>query len=246
MIFGWWKRRRRRKLLRSPFPEAWSEVLAELPFTRRLDDARSAKLRDHLRVLIAEKHWEGCGGLALTDEMRVSIAAQASRLILELPIEAYDRVTSILVYPRAFRTQETDTHSGVVAAGLASSAGPVVLSWDSTLRGGRDPDDGRNVVYHEFAHKLDGLDGGMDGIPPVPGDAAHATWRKVMSAEYRRHREAVERGRATLLDDYGATNPTEFFAVATECFFERPARLRDRHGDLYALLVSFYQQDPEP
>ena len=244
MVFSWLKQRRRRKLLREPFPEEWRATLEALPFYRSLQTDEQKRLRQHVRVLIAEKNWEGCRGLEITDEIQVTIAAQACLLVLELPHDAYRHITSILVYAQSFLTEQTMWTDGVVASGLASCDGPVVLAWDSTYAGGRDPSDGHNVVFHEFAHRLDDLDGTMDGIPPVPNREIHASWRRAIEAEYGRLCESLEHGHVTLLDEYAATNTAEFFAVATECFFEKPEEMRQKHEALYKLLASFYRQDP--
>lgn len=215
-----------------------------MPFYRTLRPEEQTLLQQHMRILLAEKSWEGCRGCELTEPMKVTIAAQACLLILHLPHEAYRRITSILVYPGSFRTEKTASNDGVGASGLASSHGPVVLAWDSAYRGGRDPNDGHNVVFHEFAHMLDGLDGSMDGIPPVPDSKVHATWRRVVDAEYKQLCNSLGRRRVTFLDEYAATNLVEFFAVATECFFERSVAMRKKHGKLHELFVAFYRQDP--
>lgn len=252
MVFSWllapMRQRARAALLATPFPPAWLDVLRGLPFYRQLDARGQARIRDDLRVLVAEKAWEGCGGLELTDEIRVTIAAQASLLLLNLEHEYYPGVTSILVYPSGFRSMAKAGPDGVVRPGAhhlgeAWSSGPVVLAWDASRHGAYDPDDGHNLVLHEFAHKLDLLDGLADGTPPLARDDLRA-WVATMSAEFAALRAAAAGGRATVLDRYGATNVAEFFAVATECFFERGAALRARHGELYACLRDYYQQDP--
>lgn len=249
-MFGWWRRRRRRKLLAQPMPEAWSGWIESLPFTRRLSAEERARLGDIARVLVAEKHWEGCGGLTLTEEMQVKLAAQAALLILNVDHEYYRDAESIFIYPGAYRNpHERHLESGVVGAGSVNLGeawyrGPVVLSWADAERGWTNQNDGRNVVLHEFAHKLDFLDGLGDGTPPLPDRVGYDSWKKVMTRVFEGLRDAEEEGRATLLDKYGATNPAEFFAVATECFFEKPGPLRNRHPELYEQLANYYRQDP--
>ncbi|HEX5052210.1 MAG TPA: M90 family metallopeptidase [Planctomycetota bacterium] len=240
---------RRRELLAAPFPAEWLPILQRLPFYRHLDERGQQRLRDDLRVLIAEKQWEGCGGLVLTDEIRVTIAAQASLLLLDIEHEYYADVQAILVYPSAYRTMPRRDKSGVVRDGQANLGeawqhGPVVLAWDAARGGALDPDDGHNLVLHEFAHKLDMLDGLADGTPPLRDRGEFAAWVRTMSAEFARLRAAAADGRATVLDKYGATNPAEFFAVATECFFEKSRQLQQRHAELYAVLRDYYHQDP--
>ncbi len=240
---------RRASLLEQPFPTEWEPYIARLPFYQALDDRGRGRVRDDLRVLVAEKNWEGCGGFTLTDEVRVTIAAQASLLLLNIEHEYYRQVTSILVYPAAYRTMPQRGADGVVREGQANLGeawrrGPVVLSWDDAKRGALDPGDGHNLVFHEFAHKLDMLDGAADGTPPIADRALFDRWVETMTREFRALREDTARGRATVLDTYGATNPAEFFAVATECFFEKSRQLAQRHPALYELLRAYYHQDP--
>jgi Mlc titration factor MtfA (ptsG expression regulator) len=241
---------RRRKLINQPFPAPWLPIVNALPFYRALDEAGQQRIRDILRVLVAEKDWEACGGLELTDEIKVTIAAQASLLLLNIQHTYYHNVKAILVYPSAYRTMPRADASGVVLKGRANlgeawqGRGPVVLSWDAAQHGALDARDGHNLVLHEFAHKLDMKDGLADGTPPFRDRSRFGAWVATMTQEYRALCNAAERNRATLLDHYGATNPAEFFAVATECFFEKGAQLKKRHASLYAVLQNFYQQDP--
>lgn len=252
-MFGWLfdphRHRARRSLLAGPFPPAWLPFVERLPFYRHLDERGQQRLRDDLRVLVAEKDWEGCGGLELTDEIQVTIAALASLLLLNLEHEYYADVQTILVYPSGWRKPAEFEAPGVSHAGLATlgeawARGPVILAWDAALGGALDPRDGHNLVLHEFAHRLDLLDGVADGTPPLPGRGELAAWVAAMTAEFQALRRADDDGRATLLDKYGATNPAEFFAVATECFFERGRELQQRLPRLYAVLQDYYQQDP--
>ena len=251
MLFSWLKQRRRKKLLAEPFPAAWLEILERnVQHYRRLTAEDQARLRDHLRIFIAERNWEGCAGLQLTDEMQVTIAAQACLLLLGLEHDYYPRVMSILVYPAGYvgRDEQLDEHGMLHGSearlGEAWYRGPVILSWADVLRGSRQGVDGQNLVLHEFAHQLDMEDRSIDGTPPLASREQYRHWNEVMTAEYERLVDAAERGRATLLDQYGATDPGEFFAVATECFFERSAALCQRHPKLYAVLRDFYHQDP--
>jgi len=248
MIFSWLKRRRRRALLATPFPAPWRDYLVRnVPHYRYLQLAEQEKLHNDLRIFVAEKHWEGCGGLEMTDEIKVTIAANASLLVLGLEHDCFDRVTSILVYPRGYvDPQPRMGPGGIMVAGEArlgeATRGVVVLAWSEV----RDDvlGDGHNVVFHEFAHQLDFLDGVVNGTPPLGSREAYARWKKVMTAEYQRLCDDAEHHRATLLDKYGTRNEGEFFAVATECFFERPVAMRHRHRELYNLLRDYYRQDP--
>ncbi len=215
----------------------------------------SPELRMHLETLvaqfIAETNWEGRGGLQVTDEMKVTVAAQACRLILGLEGTQYQWVRSIYLFPSTYSVAEMTVDGGGAPEekrshrhGEAWMRGPVVLSWNATKLGVANPDDGSNVVYHEFAHKLDMLDGYADGTPSLEGDVAYEAWVRIVGQEYRQLVQDAERGKKTLLSKYGATNTAEFFAVATEEFFERPDRLSDRHEELYWCLCRFYNQDP--
>lgn len=253
MLFDWLLRpirhARRASLLAEPFPGEWLPTVERLPFYRSLDERGQQRIRDDLRVLVAEKNWEGCGGLELTDEIRVSIAAQASLLLLNIEHEYYRHVTSILVYPAAYKTMPSQGADGLVREGQANlgeawKRGPVILSWDDARHGALDPKDGHNLVFHEFAHKLDMLDGSADGTPPIADKELFQRWVATMTAEFTALRNAAERGRATVLDTYGATNAAEFFAVSTECFFEKSRQLQKKHPALYDVLRDYYHQDP--
>jgi MtfA peptidase len=255
-MFEWWHERKRAEILETPFAEAWLTTLERnVAHYARLTEEEQRHLRNLTQVFIAEKTWEGCGGLELTDEMRVTIAAQACLLVLELPHRMYREVDSILVYPSAVlrpppqdgvfvRSRDPIASGPVALLGEAHHGGPVVLAWDRALRDGKRPQDGHNLVYHEFAHKLDMLDGSADGTPPLHDRAALARWSKACEAAFLELREQTARGAPSLLDSYGATNEAEFFAVATEHFFDRPKSLRDQLPALYTALAGFYRQDP--
>jgi Mlc titration factor MtfA (ptsG expression regulator) len=251
MILDWFRNRRRRQLLAEPFPPEWLKYLeSNVSVYPTLSEAEQARLRDKVRIFIAEKTWEGCGGLPITDEIKVTIAAQACVLVLGYDNFYFEKLRTILVYPHGYvAPQETVNQAGIIdeggsgRLGEAHYRGPVVLSWSDALAGGKTHRDGKNLVYHEFAHQLDMLDGAADGTPPMPGGQL-ARWRDVMTAEYERLVRDSEHGRATLLDEYGTTNEAEFFAVATECFFEKAAHMQRRHPKLYEVLRDFYRQDP--
>lgn len=219
-----------------------------MPVANRLRDPQRDRWLRNTRVFVAEKQFVGCNGLEVTDEVRVTIAAQACVLLIGLRQDVYPNVSEVLVYPSSYFAQASDglivSQSHRLGEAHAQHRGPVVLAWDSARHGGYDPRDGRNLVYHEFAHKLDFLDGLADGTPVFDDRAAFERWVDVMTRHYEALCDAAERGKATLLDKYGATNPAEFFAVATECFFEKPDQLHKRHSDLYAVLRDFYKQDP--
>jgi Mlc titration factor MtfA (ptsG expression regulator) len=240
---GWLTNWRRRRVLeRHRIDDAlWSEATAALGFI-----PQSPKLRELALLFLAEKQFAGAQGMELTDLMRVSIAAQACLPILELGLDWYAGFTGIVVYPGDFRVRraETDEH-GVVhewdddLAGEAMPGGPVVLSWDATAN---DPQ--INVVIHEFAHKLDMLNGAADGLPPLHPGMDRAAWSAAFAEAYEGFCDALERGKETWLDPYAGEHPSEFFAVISEAFFEEPAETRRRYPDVYEQLKLFYKQDP--
>jgi Mlc titration factor MtfA (ptsG expression regulator) len=251
MIFSWFKNRRRKALLAHPFPTEWLSYLeTNVGHYRFLCDEEQAEIRDMLRVFIAEKNWEGCGGLVITDEIRVTIAAQACILILGLDHDCLSAVTTILVYPQGFIVPTTVrkgflvTETDVPMLGQAFLRGPVILAWDDVLRSGRDPSDGENLVYHEFAHQLDFIDGIIDGTPPLSSPEEYQAWRVGMGQAYEQLLRDTQAGQYTLLGSYAAKNAGEFFAVATERFFDKPDELEYYHPTLYGLLRAYYHQDP--
>lgn len=255
MIFHWLRERRRRQILEQPFPAAWRAILQDnnAQFAR-LDAAEQARLCELVQVFVAEKNFEGCGGLELTDAIRLTIAADACLLILALPHDLYRSIDSILVYPttvvqppRPLGLMEVATMpmgGGMPILGEAHMRGPVILTWDAVRRGARHPERGHNVVFHEFAHKLDMLDDQADGTPPLDKRADYSRWAEVCSASFRALQARTTRGERSVLDPYGATNEAEFFAVATEAFFHIPLALQEAEPALYEVLRDFYRQDP--
>jgi Mlc titration factor MtfA (ptsG expression regulator) len=253
-LFHWLRDRRRAEARKLPFPPAWEAfVSANVAHYCMLDDSERAELHAMMQVFLQEKNWEGCGGLNLTDEIRVTIAAQACLLLLGLPHDYYRNVKSILVYPSTvvpperrpgiFERVDGPVAPPVPIVGQAFARGPVILIWDTVLRGARHPEQGHNVVYHEFAHKLDMLDGAADGTPLLADRARFAEWVAVCSQEFLRLRRLAEKGHKTFIDSYGAASEAEFFAVATEEFFDRPLALRRHAPDLYRVLSAYYRQD---
>lgn len=239
-MFGWWRKLRRRRWARRPFPSQWLPHLQQhVPFYASLSaDVRERFLR-HLQAFVWEKHFIGAGGLEITDEIRIVVAATAVRLVLYLNLSYYDRLTEIVVYPSHFRPPDAN---GVVF-GEAHSWGTVVLSWEAVLDGLSNAKDGHDTATHEFAHVLDRADGAFDGTPELRSLAHYHPWADVMSEHYVKLREGRRRQRK-VLRSYGATNEAEFFAVATEAFFEKPRQMRKRTPDLYAELTRFYGCDP--
>lgn len=254
-MFHWIRDHSRAEVRKRTFSPEWEAfVRANVAHYSVLDDAEQAELRAMMQVFLEEKEWEGCGGLDLTDEIRVTIAAQACLLQLGLPHDYYCNVESILVYPSTVVPPERQAGvferiAGPVEAvvpilGQAFTEGPVILVWDAVLHGARHPEQGHNVVYHEFAHKLDMLDGAADGTPPLADREQLDEWVAVCTREFLRLRALAGKGHKTFLDAYGAKNEAEFFAVATEEFFDRPRALQEHSPDLYHVLSAYYRQDP--
>jgi Mlc titration factor MtfA (ptsG expression regulator) len=224
--------------------------MRNVPLYAALPPASRKEVEGHVQVLLEEKHFEGAGGLELTDEVRVTIAAHAALLLLRSgPDEAdyFPGLVTVLVYPGAYRAPTAEHRDGIVSEGdearLGESwhRGVVVLAWDAARAGARDARDGQNVILHEFAHQLDTADGAADGVPPLDGRSQYAAWARALAPEYARLRANP---RSSVLDGYGAESPAEFFAVATEAFFEKPRQTRARHPALYAELRDFYRLDP--
>jgi hypothetical protein len=236
---------------REPIPPGWREIVARnVALAARLPAPDQEHLLRLVQVFLHDKPMEGVG-LELTDEIRVTVAAQACLLLLHLDYPCYPTLRRVLIYPGVFHPRRVDLprfgeiHQEPRATlGEAWTSGVVVLSWDSSLVGSLNPDEGHNVVLHEFAHVLDGENGAMDGLPLLDHPSAYRTWGYVFRSLYERQVEAALEGGETPLHPYGATNPAEFFAVATEAFFQEPGALRQRVPELYEELRKFYRQDP--
>jgi hypothetical protein len=252
MLFTWLKNRRRRKILAEPFPAAWEDVLRRnVCHLAWLSEAERGKLRRVTQIFVAEKSFEGCGGLPMTDEVRVTIAAEACILVLGMSDFVFDNVQTVLIYPDRFVVpQERPVADFLVDTGetedlgVAHYRGPVAIGWKDALENARARGQRDNVVFHEFAHQLDSLNGAFDGTPTIDDASLRQRWAGIMEREYDALCRAAERGKKTLLDPYGATDPAEFFAVATECFFGLPWQLERRHAELYALMRDYFLQDP--
>jgi MtfA peptidase len=251
-VFRLFKRWLGRSPSSRPFPKEWAELLdRNVPLVRGLPEEDRRELERLILAFLEEKHFEGAGGFEMTDEVRVTIAAQACILLLHRDTDVYPDLDTIVVYPSTY-VAPTRTHEGPVVIegvvprlGESWTRGVVVLAWDAIRSGTTSAHDGHNVVLHEFAHQLDQQDGSMDGAPDLGSGARYAEWARVLGEEYADLIDKVDRGRAADIDTYGATSPPEFFAVVTEMFFEKPAQLRALHPELYATLADFYRQDPE-
>ena len=231
---------RRRSLVRRPFPADWLRHLdARVPFFRTLSPALREAFLDKLKVFAWEKEFIGAGGLTITDEIRVVVSATAVQLVVHLDLSYYDGLREVIVYPDAFKLPD---RTGVVL-GEAKHWGSVILSWQAVLAGLRNPDDGHDTAAHEFAHVLDRADGAFDGTPKLRMYSHYQAWAAVMSGHFQKLQEGRRQERQ-VLDDYGGLNEAEFFAVATESFFEKPRQMREKTPELYEELKRFYGWDP--
>ena len=258
LVLGWLLREplftewRRRGVRRVPFPPEWRQILRQRwPYFHSMPADLQLQLKKHVQVFLAEKAFIGCNGLVVTDEMRVTIAAQACLLLLNRRSDYFANLRQVLVYPGAFIVDKLHTDgSGVrqdqrqVLAGESWQHGQVILSWQDTVDGADVPDDGRNVVIHEFAHQLDQENGRANGSPHLPSRGRQARWARVLGEEFAALQQRVRAGQPSLLSDYGATDPAEFFAVASEVFFEQPQRLHAEHAALYRELSGLYRVNP--
>ncbi len=244
-VFYLLKRRRDRlRVIKAPFPREWLAIIERnIPPYQRLSMPIQTQLQRYTQEFLYDKSFEGCGGLLLNDEIKVTIATQACLLLLNRKTRCYPKLYSVLVYPSTYVAKDVDGEKSV-RLGESWRTGAVVLAWDSVKRGAANFADGHNLVIHEFAHQLDQEDGSGDGAPVLAGSSSYATWAKVLSQEYAHHCKRVDRGKKNVMDSYGATNPAEFFAVASETFFEKPRQLKKGHPELYDELQKFYQVDP--
>jgi MtfA peptidase len=230
----------RRLLARRPFPEALrAHVERRLPFAARYDPEERERFERHLKVFLWDKRWEGAHGLTVTDEMKVVVSGAAARLSRNLTLDVYDGLFTLVIYPSHFKLP--DEHGGGVLLGEARSLGSVCLSWDAVLGGLANPTDGRDTALHELAHVLDAATGAFDGTPELHGWGDYQAWARVLSKHYLALRQRPHRG---VVRRYGAVTEAEFFAVATEAFFEKPLVMQRRAPDLYRELRRYYRVDP--
>lgn len=242
---------RRQRIARRPFPAAWREILRRrVPLARELPAAQHLKLKKHIQVLLAEVPFIGCAGLTVDDEMRVTIAAQAAFLLLGRG-GSFGNLREVLVYPGHFVVPRSEAGAGGVVhegrdvlAGQSWQRGQVIVAWDAVRDGAADAHDGANVVMHEFAHQLDQDSGTANGAPYVGRGPLQKAWARVMNQEFEALRERLANALPGLIDPYAAASPAEFFAVATEHFFEQPAALAAERPALYEQLRRCYRLDP--
>ena len=250
-MFSLFKNWRRSKILAKPFPEQWLVDLTNNVWQyRSLDQAKQQRVRQCVQVMSAEKSWEGINGFQVDDQVKVTISATASLLTLGLDRPFYfDRVQSILVYPGPIRNRQMQrgylvSHEESYYSGLAWQGGPLVFSWPNVLRGSNRPGDGANVVIHEFVHHIDGLDGEMGGTPIIDSPELQDRWESVFHRRYQELVDDLASNREPRIDEYAATNLAEFFAVASENFFDSPQRLKHNLPDVYEVLQDYFDINP--
>ena len=245
------KRRQRQRLLAAPLSAAHKAIVTKrVPLYEKLPDDLRARLEGLINRFLGEVTFHGAEGLTVDDDMRVTIAAQACMLIVNKPNRWFRSLRTIHLYPATFKSKLTNVEGHVhsereqTRSGESWAKGPVILAWDHAAYGAFAPHDGQNVVMHEFAHQLDEQTGVTDGAPLLDGDHSATDWARAFQSAYAQLQEDVRAGRKNALDAYGATNPAEFFAVATEVFFERPRDLRAQDAALYEQMAQYYRIDP--
>ena len=247
----WVNARRGRLYDTAMSPQEDALLTRNVPARGRLSSGQRRRLDGLTQIFLNEKTFEGCGGLELTEDMALTIACQACLLLvgLEEVDVPYPQLDVLRVYPSAYRVSDPERdgeleHVGSARLGESSYRGYIVLAWDHVLQGGRNPDDGRNVVLHEFAHQLDTVDGAGDGAPKLPSRSLYAPWARVMGDAFEALRATLDDGGRAMIDGYGSKNPAEFFAVVTEHFFEQGERLKAEHPELFEVLRRYYRVDP--
>ena len=248
----WFPRWRLKRALSRPLPADGLAIIENnIPVYRHMPAPLQQQLRRLVVQFLYQKKFVGCGGLEVTDEMRYTIAGQACLLLLNRDTRVYPELDTILVYPNEFVVTRNEVGPGGVvtpsANGLLGESwgdGRVVLAWDHVQRGANDWTDGQNVVLHEFAHQLDSESGAANGAPYLPSITSYRSWATVLSRDFDNLRHDAIYHQHSVMDHYGATNPAEFFAVATETFFEKPYQMAEHHAELYAEFLKFYQVDP--
>lgn len=238
------KNRRRTKLYICEFPNRWIEILeANFYLYKKLPKDLRRQLHGHIHIFLNEKNFVGYNGIIIDETIKLTIAAQACLLLLNRKTNYYPHLTNILVYPNAFTHSDHEGHQHIGRLGESWLRGPIVLSWQHSLTGGKNDNDGNNVVMHEFAHQLDQENSGSDGLPILQHNNIKQ-WSTVLSKEFKALKLKLKLRKKSLLNKYGATNPAEFFAVITEHFIEQPRQLQKKYPELYLELKKYYQIDP--
>lgn len=247
-----WNKKRWEQIKSKSFPKKWQHILSiQWPLYQRLPDLLKLNLQERINLFMNEKQFIGCNGFNVTEEHKLLIAAQACLLIINKPFEYFDNLNSILIYPSAFIVNRnrnlangTVTEDKMINTGEAWETGKIVLSWDDAYSGIIDISDGQNVVIHEFAHLLDHTNGSANGAPLLQHAKNYEQWSQCFSAAYNRLQDCIDKGEKSIFNPYGAISPGEFFAVASELFFERSKIFEKEEPELHQQLVKFYAVDP--
>lgn len=251
LVLIYWPKWRQARLRKRRFSEAQQALIAQqLPVFESLSTSQQTQLLELMQVFLADKRFYGCAGLEITEVMRLSIAAQACLLLLGRKTSIYRKLKSILVYPAAFKaSRQSADASGVVSEqdhhmlGESWDLGRVILSWDDVQQGASNFHDGHNVTLHEFAHQLDSESGATNGAPLLHTNS-YNTWSRVLGKDFQTLQSQARHHLRSVMDHYGATNEAEFFAVATETFFEKPEQLLRQQPELFNVLKTYYCLDP--
>lgn len=243
---------RLKRVLAQPMPAPWRAILERnIPIYSRMSGDVRLQLDKLVQQFLYQKKFVGCAGLEVDDDMRLTIAGQACLLLLNRPTRVYPELHTVLVYPSAFMVPRNQPDgAGVVTPtrqdllGESWGDGRVILSWDHVRRGAADWTDGQNVVLHEFAHQLDSESGSNNGAPYLGSPTSYRRWAEVLARDFAKLRDDAMVQQHSVMDHYGATSPAEFFAVATETFFEKPWQMSEHHGELFAELFKYYRVDP--
>jgi hypothetical protein len=252
MAKPYWREHQRAKIRKIPFKKQWRKIIQQrMPYFRKMPADLQLQLKQHIHVFIAEKNFVGCNGVKITDEIKVTIAAQACLLLLNRKTDYYPKLKTILVYPSAFLKEQnkinadgTQSTQKIALSGESWGFGKIVLSWQDSVHGAELPDDGHNVVIHEFAHQLDQENGKANGAPILGKGQSYQRWSEVFSQQFIELRRQAAAGIPSIFDYYGATEPAEFFAVVSEVFFEKSQQFSQEHPALYQQLTHYYKVDP--
>jgi len=247
-----WREYKRNKVRALPFKKQWRKIIQQrMPYFRQMPTDLQLQLKQHIQVFLSEKDFIGCNGIEITDEIRVTIAAQACLLLLNRKTDYYPKLQTILVYPSAFLKEQhklnadgTQYTQKIALSGESWDFGKIVLSWQDSVHGAKLPNDGHNVVIHEFAHQLDQENGRANGAPILSKGQSYQCWSEVFLVQFEQLRKQAAMGTPSIFDYYGATEPAEFFAVVSEVFFEKSQQFHQQHPALYQQLTNYYKVDP--
>lgn len=250
MVLRYVQNERRKKLYAAPLKSEWLDILkAHVPLSNALPKALQELYHGHINYFIATKEFVGRGGFEVTDKERVIIAGNACLMVLTRTGPVFPGFKTIIVYPQTYTVPTLTGDSDVVShdyqhrAGESWHRGPIVLAWSDVIGGSQNSEDARNVVIHEFAHKLDEENQLMDGLPILKDRSHYKAWAEVLTDEYQAFLERVEKRENRVIDSYGAVSPVEFFAVISESFFEKPSMMKKRLPALYEQLRRYYGVD---